>query len=149
MSPRNKSKKITEDHIQHFSFKGYQTMAKVIVVYDGKTLDLVFEHHEELVRYKCRLVNTVSPPGINHKSGKIVRNLLALLSTGKDFNNIKRKTLREMTKGKIRRLLEENQHLVEASFGSFDKYGRPYVTIKNAGRCVNDIVDNFVNNLDE
>lgn len=149
MSPRNKLKNITEDDIERFSLKGLKTTAKVIMVSDGQTLDLVFAHHEELVRYKCRLVNTVSPPGIKHKSGKIIRNLVALLSTGKDFKDIKRKTLREMTKPKVKRILSENQNLVEASFGSFDKYGRPYVTIKNAGRCVNDIVDNFVNNLDE
>lgn len=127
-------KAVTNKNIGRFTFKGKRTNAKVIHIHDGDTCDLVFEHNGELMRFKYRLAGVDTPElGIKDilgRDARIARDYLAHLSTGEDPNDFDDES-GSLKKSELQEHLDKNKKLVYATFGDFDKYGRPHVTLKS------------------
>ncbi len=95
--------------IKKFSFNDYETFAKVVSVYDGDTITVIFPYNLEMVKisvrmngYNCAEIKSKSP---EEKAAAII---------AKDF-------LSSVILGKI----------VKIKFANFDKYGRALGTVYN------------------
>lgn len=104
-----------------FSLKDYQCNAKIVYVYDGDTVHIVFPFRnmngkKVLRRWKCRLEH-IDTPELRTKDekekemGYFVRNVL------------------------IRRILHQT---LQVKCGAFDKYGRLLLTIYTPTNCKED-----------
>lgn len=111
-----------------FSFKGAVVHAKVVDVYDGDTLRLVFVYRDELIQYAIRMEGYDSPemrPAKTHPN--------------REAEKQKAVAAKEALAGQT-----ANQVLV-AELGEFDKYGRPLAKLylteepakRSAANCVN------------
>ena len=96
---------------QLFSFEGRKCEGKVVDVYDGDTVKIVFplsdKEPERLYRWNCRLSN-VDTPEIRTK-------------------NLKEKAYAKVVRDKLREKILQNIVTVECK--DFDKYGRLLVDI--------------------
>ena len=124
----------TTDTKQRFTLKGFKRYAKVVSVYDGDTLDLIFyqrRNDKEPIRYKCRMSGYDAPELDEEPYGTRAKYYLAHLCMGetavtvKDFNQMKpwssgRTPLEDRLK---------NKKLVYAEFDREGKYGRPVVKL--------------------
>ena len=94
-----------------FSFEGRKCMGKVVDVYDGDTVKIVFPLSEKepdrLYKWNCRLIN-VDTPELRTK-------------------NLKEKEFGKFVRNKLREKILDN--LVYISCMDFDKYGRLLVEI--------------------
>ena len=96
-----------DDSVRRFSFEGDKKIAKVVHVYDGDTIRVVFPVHKTFYKWTCRLVNVDTPE---------IRTRCKLQ---KQYGYKVRDALREKILNKI--------VLIEC--GEFDKYGRLLVNI--------------------
>ena len=107
MTDWNKATKKT----QIFSFEGRKCMGKVVDVYDGDTVKIVFPlselEPERLYRWNCRLIN-IDTPEIRTK-------------------NLKEKVFGKEVRDHLRKKILDK--LVYVSCMDFDKYGRLLVEI--------------------
>ena len=131
-----KLRKVKNKDIERYSFKGQERYAKVVSVYDGDTLDLVFYQDEEmddLVRYKCRMDRYNAPELREGKKGIISRNYLAHLCMGGDKKDGRSKSffdeIYKWSKDQLEDKLEANNNLVYVEFAKKGKYGREVVTL--------------------
>ena len=94
-----------------FSFEGRKCIGKVVDVYDGDTVKIVFPLSEKepdrLYKWNCRLIN-VDTPELRTK-------------------NLKEKEFGKLVRNKLREKILDN--LVYISCMDFDKYGRLLVEI--------------------
>jgi len=114
-----------------FSFEGYpEFFSKVLDVYDGDTITIVFIVQDQCFKMNCRLngIDTPEMKSNNLQSKKTAiraRNQLIEWISGKRFDDedcqIKRKT--------IQTFFGENNFTVWVKCGPFDKYGRVLVDI--------------------
>ena len=114
-----------DDSIPMLSFKGQKTNCKVVSVYDGDTIKVVFpiigSGSKKLYKWNCR-INGVDTPELRTK------NLLE-----KDFGYKVRDKLREKILGKV----------VYIVCDKFDKYGRLLVNIYIDGEDISKwLIDN-------
>lgn len=111
-----------------FSFEGRKCIGKVVDVYDGDTVKIVFPLSEKepdrLYRWNCRLIN-VDTPELRTKNLK-----------EKEFGKLVRNKLRE-------KILEK---LVYISCKDFDKYGRLLVEIFEDSEYIISINDWLISN---
>ena len=111
-----------------FSFEGRKCIGKVVDVYDGDTVKIVFPLSEKepdrLYKWNCRLIN-VDTPEIRTKNLK-----------EKEFGKLVRNKLRE-------KILEK---LVYINCMDFDKYGRLLVEIFEDCEYKNSINNWLINN---
>ena len=111
-----------------FSFEGRKCIGKVVDVYDGDTVKIVFPLSEKepdrLYKWNCRLIN-VDTPEIRTKNLK-----------EKEFGKLVRNKLRE-------KILEK---LVYINCMDFDKYGRLLVEIFEYCEYKNSINNWLINN---
>ena len=96
-----------DDSVRRFSFEGDKKIAKVVHVYDGDTIRVVFPVHKTFYKWTCRLVNVDTPE---------IRTRCKLQ---KQYGYKVRDALREKILNKI--------VLIEC--GEFDKYGRLLINI--------------------
>lgn len=104
--------------VKKFSLNGINIDAKVVSVYDGDTITLVFKFSDKYYKWNCRL-DGIDTPEIKSKNNEEK----ALAVKARDF-------LREMILGKI----------VNIDCGDFDKYGRLLVTVTYEKECINDLM---------
>lgn len=125
-------------HNKKLSFEGITTIAKVVKVYDGDTITLVWKYLGDFVKYSCRLAGFNAPEikknrtmkGTEEeikeelKRGKIVKDYLCNY-----LNNCKYK------------------NLVKVKFYKMDLYGRPLCVIYlcNDLNCQELLFDNSIN----
>ena len=88
--------------IKRFSLENQRKIGKCVDVYDGDTIQVVFQMQSELFRWTCRLVG-IDTPEIRTRN-----------KTEKEFGYKVRKHLREKILNKM----------VVIECGEFDKYGR-------------------------
>ncbi len=111
-----------------FSYKGFVTHAKVVDLYDGDTLRLVFVYRDELIQFAVRMEGYDSPemrPAKTHPN--------------REAEKQKAHEAKEALAGQVL------GHVLVAEFGDFDKYGRPLAklyltedpTKRTAANCVN------------
>jgi endonuclease YncB( thermonuclease family) len=113
------------DKIKVFSFEGRECQGKVVSVYDGDTVKIVFpltdKEPERLFKWNCRLIN-VDTPELRTKNKK-----------EKEFG----KKVRDMLREKIL------NNVVNVKCLDFDKYGRLLVEIFYEGVSINQwLIDN-------
>lgn len=125
-------KEITHTDVSRFSLKGIKTRAKVVAVHDGDTCDLAFYYGVKIVRFKCRLDGIDAPELKEGRNAKLSRDFLAHLCTGGDPEEFDDDGT--WTKPQLQEMLDENEELVYAIFGEFDRYGRPLVILKKSKR---------------
>lgn len=103
------SKNIKElSKIPIFSFNGIKTIARVIKVYDGDTLTIVFPFNDNIIKCSCRLLG-IDTPEIRSKNKK-----------EKEYAIKARNRIRELT-------IKEDKYIY-VIFGKNDKYGRPLIS---------------------
>ena len=96
-----------DNSVKSFSFEGEKKIAKVVHVYDGDTIRVVFPIHNNFYKWTCRLVNVDTPE------------LRTKCKIQKQYGYKVRDALREKILNKI--------VLIEC--GEFDKYGRLLINI--------------------
>lgn len=47
--------------IPYFSLEGYETLAKVVKVYDGDTVHVVFSYFDKFYKWNCRILHVDTP----------------------------------------------------------------------------------------
>lgn len=102
---------------QKFSYKDMTVKAKMVDIYDGDTLTLVFRYRGELQQHSCRMLGYDSP---EMKPPKSKPNRQAEIEAAKAA----RQALKD--------LLERHQ-IMTVKCHQFDKYGRILVTITVPG----------------
>ena len=131
----HESLKKVNDTIKRFTLKGVTRYAKVVSVYDGDTLDLIFcqsSTNMNPVRYKCRMSGYDAPELDEEPYGTRAKYYLARLCMGETVL-----TAKEFNKKKpwssgctpLENRLRKNEELVYAEFDREGKYGRPVVTL--------------------
>ena len=121
-----------DNKTQIFTFMGRKCQGKVVSVYDGDTVKIVFPLSEKepdrLYRWNCRLIN-VDTPEIRTKNKK-----------EKEYGKKVRDYLREKILDKI----------VTINCQDFDKYGRLLVEIYLEDVCINNwlIENNYAKKYD-
>lgn len=95
-----------------FSLNDIETLAKVVSVYDGDTVKIVFPVHKTMYKWNCRIAGVDTPE------------LRTKCEIEKKYGYEVRDKLREKILDKI----------VKVKCGDFDKYGRLLVTLQ----CEND-----------
>lgn len=95
------------DDIPNFSFNGYNTYARVVRVYDGDTITILFQYHKRIYKYSCRIYGIDTPE----------------IRTRNEEEKIKGYEARDFLSSYI---LEQ---IIKVHFLDFDKYGRPLVNL--------------------
>jgi micrococcal nuclease len=95
------------EHTPFFSLNGKSFDAKVVKVYDGDTINIVFKYFDQYLKWNCRIAH-VDTPELRTKNEQ-----------EKKLGYEVRDKLRELIDGKI----------VKVKCGDFDKYGRLLVEI--------------------
>jgi len=104
------------DATSMFSLKGYKTDAKVVKVYDGDTVHVVFFYLDKYYKWICRISNVDTPE----------------LRTKNDEEKKKGYEVRD----KLRELISDK--IVQLNCHEFDKYGRLLVDIQIDGTRVDE-----------
>lgn len=106
----------------YFSLKGVETYARVIDVYDGDTITLVFDVNGYFLKFKCRLVG-IDTCEIRSKNKENKR--LAQLAKNRLFNLITNTLIdEENSKKELVKYFDENMYIIWIQCDEFDKYGR-------------------------
>jgi endonuclease YncB( thermonuclease family) len=120
--------KIREMYRQHgsntpyFSLKGVETYARVIDVYDGDTITLVFDVNGFFLKFKCRLIG-IDTCEIHSKNKE--NKQLAQLAKNRLFNLITNTAMNEdNSKKELVKYFDENMFVIWIKCQEFDKYGR-------------------------
>jgi endonuclease YncB( thermonuclease family) len=121
--------------IPEFSLNGLLMYGKVVYVYDGDTVHIVFNYNNILTKFNCRLI-FIDSPEICPKNIKdtILRNLeIDAAIKSRNFllervSNVLIKNL-NMNKTEIKELCGESTKLVWVKCYEFDKYGRLLVEL--------------------
>lgn len=100
-------RKVNVDDIKYFSFAGIKTYARVVSVYDGDSVELVWKYKNEFIRNKTHLCG-MRTPEIRTK-------------------NLKEKEEGFKAKARLQELVENK--IVKVVFSQFDNFGKPLVTL--------------------
>lgn len=96
------------DDAPFFSLNGYSTPAKVVKVYDGDTIHVIFKYFDKYLKWRCRIAH-IDTPELKTK-------------------NEEEKTKGHMVKDKVSELLLGK--IVHIDCFDFDKYGRLLIEVK-------------------
>ena len=110
--------KVDGDDITPFSFDGISTYAKIVDVYDGDTIKIVFEYKGEFIKYSARLYG-IDTPEIRTKDAEEKKRGYE----ARDF---------------LRSLILDR--VLKVDLLKFDKYGRLLATVYDNGRSVVDLM---------
>ncbi len=99
---------LVDSEVKVFTFKGEEKQAKVVDVYDGDTIKVVFVVQGKLFKFNCRILH-VDTPEIR------TRNKLE-----KEYGLKVRDALRDKIQGKVFNIICDD----------FDKYGRLLIDVK-------------------
>lgn len=124
-----------DSSIQEFTLNNQFILAKVVYVYDGDTIHIVFNFNNTLTKFDCRLI-LIDTPEMCPKNIKDAikrteeiesaiksRNFLIEQVTNVPITNIK------MTKTEIKELCAKSTKLIWIKCLEFDKYGRLLVEL--------------------
>lgn len=127
--------KILDSEVKEFSLKGQEHNAKVVYVYDGDTVHIVFNFNNIPTKFNCRMLGIDSPEmqpknvkdiGIKTKEiEKAIksRNYLISRVTDQKISNT------NMSKKDVKELCRQSRKLVRVKCFEFDKYGRLLIEI--------------------
>ena len=111
-----------------FDYSGVMTKAKVVDVYDGDTITIVFRYRGELQQQNCRMMGYDSPE---------------LRPSKKMPNREKEIEIAKEARDKLREMVGYNEFynttkLINVKLYKFDKYGRPLVQVYCDGIHINE-----------
>ena len=113
---------VIDNNVKEFSFEGETKVAKVVSVYDGDTVKVVFPVLRKLFKFNCR-ISGVDTPEIRTRNKE-----------EKKYGLMVRDKLREKILNKV----------VTIKCGDFDKYGRLLIDIKERGALTEETVSEWL-----
>jgi endonuclease YncB( thermonuclease family) len=132
-----KNLEIADSNIPKFSLNSFYMLGKVVYVYDGDTVHIVFNLNNKLIKFNCRLI-LIDSPEICPKNIKDlnIRNeeiKSAIKSRNYLIDQISNKPIINsiMTKYEIKELCAKSTKLIWVKCFDFDKYGRLLVELYN------------------
>lgn len=108
--------------VKEFSFEGQNKTAKVVSVYDGDTVKVVFPVLNKLFKFNCR-ISGVDTPEIRTRN-----------KVEKEYGLLVRDKLREKILDKV----------VTIKCGDFDKFGRLLIDIQERGALAEETVSEWL-----
>ena len=100
-------RKTTNENTPLFNFDGYRTLCKVVNVYDGDTITVIFYYKRNAIKYKVRMYGYDSPE---------MKPLLSLENRDEEIKKAKE------AKEYLRQLIDKK--IVTLECGKFGKFGR-------------------------
>jgi len=113
---------VIDKNVKQFSFDGETKVAKIVSVYDGDTVKVVFPVLRKLFKFNCR-ISGVDTPEIRTRNKE-----------EKKYGLFVRDKLREKILNKV----------VTIKCGDFDKYGRLLIDIKERGALTDETVSEWL-----
>jgi endonuclease YncB( thermonuclease family) len=101
--------KLSSKFTQELNFKNKTFLCKVVDVYDGDTVKVVFYFHDVLYRWNVRLYGINTPEMRPSKLNPLRKSIKANAIKSRDF---------------LKSLFQTTNNLVYIECGDFDKYGR-------------------------
>lgn len=137
--------------IKEFSLNGKNMWGKVVYVYDGDTVHIVFKLNNELVKFNCRLLGIdspeISPKNISDEELRNQEIALAIISRNFLIKQVVNIPLENdsMNKQEVKTFCSKSSKLVWIKAYEFDKYGRLLVELydsPNSSKSFNqDMID--------
>jgi endonuclease YncB( thermonuclease family) len=111
---------------EKFNYSGLKVKAKVVDVYDGDTITIVFRYRGELQQHNCRMLGYDSPE---------LRPSRKMTNREKEIESAKiaRDKLKELVEFK-----EDSKKLVDVYLNKSDSFGRILVDVYVDGNYIND-----------
>jgi endonuclease YncB( thermonuclease family) len=88
MATRKSLKNITSKDIERLTLDGKEEEAKVVLVHDGDTCDVVFDLRGQKERFVCRLLKYDAPELKEKPNGQLARHYLTHLVMGRDSDQL-------------------------------------------------------------
>lgn len=110
------------DEIEYFSFNGHECLVKIVDIYDGDTISIIFQFNQQYYKYRCRLCRINCEELHSSTSQKTEM-------ANQSRIELARKILGEQVdleckRNHLRELLNNHTGLNYCKFYEFDKYGR-------------------------
>ena len=127
--------KSADHQVKEFSLDGKNMWGKVVYVYDGDTVHIVFKIDNELVKFNCRLSGIdspeIAPKNISDVKLKNEEELSAIKCRNYLISRVILIPLEKetMNKNEIKEICAKSTHLVWVKCKEFDKYGRLLVEL--------------------
>ena len=127
--------KSADHQVKEFSLDGKNMWGKVVYVYDGDTVHIVFKLDNELVKFNCRLSGIdspeIAPKNISDVKLKNEEELSAIKCRNYLISRVSLIPLEKetMTKNEVKAICAKSTHLVWVKCHEFDKYGRLLVEL--------------------
>ena len=124
--------------VPEYSLKNKFMLGKVVYVYDGDTIHIVFNMNNKLIKFNCRLISIDSPEicpknikDVNKRNEEIESAIKSRNYLINQITNIPN-TNTKMTKNEIKELCGKSTKLIWVKCFDFDKYGRLLVELYNS-----------------
>jgi hypothetical protein len=133
--------KLADHQVKEFSMAGKNMWGKVVYVYDGDTVHIVFKINNELVKFNCRLSGIdspeIAPKNISDVKLKKEEELSAIKCRNYLISLVVITPLEKeiMNKNEVKVICAKSTRLVWVKCQEFDKYGtgrRNYQTFKQS-----------------
>lgn len=112
------------DEVDYFDFNGQECLVKIVDIYDGDTVSVIFHINNQYYKYRCRLrrINCEELHStVNKESNTDLANQARVELAQKILGN---EIGLECKRCRLRELLGEHTGLNYCKFYEFDKYGR-------------------------
>jgi len=120
-----------------YTINNIKCEGRVVDVYDGDTITIVFPLNGVLQKHKIRLygINAPELKGSTHEAGLTSRNFLLSQILDKDINLSK-----EYTRVEIVTMLKDLKKVLTFELMGYEKYGRLLAKIYDKEECLNDLM---------
>lgn len=134
------------EEVDYFNFEGLECPVKIVDIYDGDTISVIFHYRNQYYKYRCRLrrinsdeLHLIVKRENDTKLANQARIKLAEKILGCDVDlECKRSQLREM--------LSNHTSLNYCKFYDFDKYGRLLIELYETEECHSQNLNDFLIN---
>jgi endonuclease YncB( thermonuclease family) len=127
--------KSADYQVKEFSLEGKNMWGKVVYVYDGDTVHIVFKIDKELVKFNCRLSGIdcpeIAPKNISDAKIRLAEELAAIKSRNYLISRVVSPSIEKegMNKNEVKAICAKSDCLVWIKCHEFDKYGRLLVEL--------------------
>lgn len=121
--------------IPEFTLQGQTFYGKVVYIYDGDTVHIVFKLDNKLVKFNCRLLGIdtpeIAPKNITDEKLRNQQVTMAYNSRNYLINRVSSQKLtnERMSKNEVKNFLSKSTKLIWIKCYEFDKYGRLLVEL--------------------
>lgn len=142
--------KLSNSSINEFSLNGKNMWGKVVYVYDGDTIHIVFNINNQLVKFNCRLSGIDCPEIVpkNIPDEKLRKQEIesAIKSRNYLINQVTNIPIEKelMNKNEVKTLCSMSTKLIWVNPYNFDKYGRLLVQIYNDPHSIKSINQDMI-----